>query len=180
MPANSRWDLIRRLRVNWRCWRNSRQISEAIFQKTNQDPKSRCYHLVLKYYFTSEQLKVFKENPCSLNMNLLAERSKEIYDLAKCPLSTKQRFFQASNWMICWLYTSMYVFTFVLSATGDALLYSFCESGESQTLLFSLSLSLSLYIYIYIYSAYWSNCQRTGNLRNVLQILLRCQYLFNS
>jgi hypothetical protein len=54
--------------------------SEAIFRKTSQDPKSMYYHLVLKYYFTSEQLKVFKENPCSLNKNLRAERSKEIYD----------------------------------------------------------------------------------------------------
>jgi hypothetical protein len=79
--------------------------SEEIFQKTSQDPKSTCYHLLLKYYFTSEQLKVFKENPCSLNTLLHAERGKEMYDSAKCLLSTEQRFFQASNWMICWLYT---------------------------------------------------------------------------
>ena len=51
-----------------------------MFQRTSQDPKSTCYYLVLKYYFTSEQLKVFKENPCSLNTYLHAERGKELLD----------------------------------------------------------------------------------------------------
>lgn len=59
------------------------KISEKTFQRTRQDLKPMCHHLVLIRYFNSEQLKVFKENQYSLNTYLHAEWGKEIYEPEK-------------------------------------------------------------------------------------------------
>ena len=129
-----------------------------MFQRTSQDPKSTCYYLVLKYYFTSEQLKVFKENPCSLNTYLHAERGKELLDSENASFQHRSAALKCrTEWYADCIQVCIYFFAIdnrrrpflqLLWIWWVRLCYSY----------------IYIYIYIYIYSAYFSNCQRTGSL----------------
>ena len=117
------------------------KISEKTFQKTSQDPKPTCHHLILIHYFNSEQLKVFKENQYSLNTYLHAEWGKEIYEPEKIsPFNIRSASVNCrTEWYADCIQVCIYLFSYLQQEPTFA---TASVSGECQSWLF-----------VYLYSA---------------------------